>query len=131
MKVARLLLPVLVMLLIVLSPPIAPAADEDFEVAYEFSPDVVGSQGGEVLPASFDEGLIAPRGMNCALCIGYLRDKTRRPGCNGGDDAKPRSCARCSIKTCVDRRGDYCFECARYPCPRLRRLDARTERSTA
>lgn len=81
--------------------------------------------GERLLPASFHEGLIAPCGMNCALCIGYLRDKKRCPGCNGDDDTKPRSCAECSIKTCVERRGDYCFECARYPCARLRRLDAR------
>ncbi len=70
--------------------------------------------------------LIAPCGMNCGLCIGYLREKNRCPGCRTEDAGSlPRSCAGCSIRTCEDRTGDYCYDCAGYPCPRLRRLDKR------
>ncbi|MDN7026125.1 DUF3795 domain-containing protein [Methanoculleus sp. FWC-SCC1] len=70
--------------------------------------------------------LIAPCGMNCALCIGYLREKDRCPGCRAGDASRLRpSCARCTIRNCEDRTGDYCFDCANYPCPRLKRLDKR------
>ncbi|NLT36453.1 MAG: DUF3795 domain-containing protein [Gaiellales bacterium] len=80
------------------------------------------------IPATLCEQLIAPCGMNCGLCLAYLRDKNRCVGCRGDDAAKPRSCVSCIIKVC-DRRSagstDYCFECAIYPCARLRRLDKR------
>jgi len=80
-------------------------------------------------PASFHGALIAPCGMNCALCLAYLREKNRCVGCRGDDDAKPRSCALCTLKTCERRAGstgDYCFDCdGTYPCARLRRLDHR------
>ena len=80
------------------------------------------------LPASMCEELIAPCGMNCALCLAYLRDKNRCAGCHGDDADKPKSCVACSLKTCGQHRAGtagYCFECASYPCPRLRRLDKR------
>ncbi len=80
-------------------------------------------------PASFHSALIAPCGMNCALCLGYLREKNRCAGCRGEDGTKPRSCTLCSLKTCERRTagtGDYCFACdGKYPCARLRRLDQR------
>lgn len=70
--------------------------------------------------------LIAPCGMNCGLCIGYLREKNRCPGCRTEDAAGLRpSCARCRIRQCEDRTGDYCYDCAEYPCARLKRLDKR------
>ncbi|MDD5456566.1 MAG: hypothetical protein PHV30_05985 [Candidatus Margulisbacteria bacterium] len=29
--------------------------------------------------------LIAPCGMNCAICLGYLREKNKCPGCSETD----------------------------------------------
>jgi hypothetical protein len=81
--------------------------------------------GEKLLPDEFREELIAACGMNCALCYAFLREKNRCGGCNGEDDAKPRHCAVCRIKTCDERTGDLCFECAKHPCTRLRRLDRR------
>jgi len=73
-------------------------------------------------------GMIAPCGMNCALCIGHLREKNRCPGCNHRDDTlKAGACRRCSIKLC-EKQGhpnQYCFRCTKYPCRRLRDLDKR------
>ncbi len=78
---------------------------------------------------AFHVGLIAPCGMDCALCLGYLREKNRCVGCRGDDDAKPRYCAVCVLKTCGRRTpglDDYCFNCdEKYPCARLKRLDHR------
>ena len=71
---------------------------------------------------------IAPCGMDCALCIGHLRERNPCPGCNDPRDAlKPPHCVRCAIKTCaVPRRPHrFCFECRGFPCARLRRLDRR------
>ncbi|MBT3273226.1 MAG: DUF3795 domain-containing protein [Spirochaetales bacterium] len=72
--------------------------------------------------------MIAPCGMNCALCIGHLRVKNRCPGCRDSRDAlKPRHCVICRIKTCEEsgKPNKYCFECSSFPCRRLRDLDKR------
>jgi hypothetical protein len=77
---------------------------------------------------SLQSALIAPCGMNCGLCYAYLREKNRCLGCNGDDASKAKSCLMCRIKNC-DERGtsglDFCFQCARFPCARLRQLDKR------
>ena len=52
---------------------------------------------------AFHVGLVAPCGMDCALCLGYLRERNRCAGCRGDDDAKPRYCVTCTLKTCGRR----------------------------
>lgn len=73
--------------------------------------------------------LITPCGMNCALCMAYLRSKNKCPGCRGDDADKSPSCVRCIIARC-DRLGEagskYCStRCDDYPCRRLKDLDKR------
>ena len=72
--------------------------------------------------------LIAPCGMNCHLCIGYLREKNRCPGCNN-IDFKSRSHVKCIIRNCPilqQNKWEYCSsKCAKYPCTRLKNLDKR------
>lgn len=72
--------------------------------------------------------LIAPCGMNCALCYAYLRAKDNCKGCNFSDVNKPTSCRKCIIKNCEHFSGGkskYCFDCKKYPCQRLKQLDKR------
>ena len=72
--------------------------------------------------------LIAPCGMNCGICLGYLRDKNRCPGCHADDAEKSRSCLRCIISHCemlTATPSGFCFECPKYPCRRLKDLDKR------
>ncbi len=74
--------------------------------------------------------LIAPCGMNCALCMAYLlRKKDKCPGCRGDDDLKPGTCLQCSVVTCEIRKElnlKLCSnKCDRYPCKRLKNLDKR------
>lgn len=66
--------------------------------------------------------LLASCGMDCALCQAYQRNKNRCPGCRNGSNRK--SCINCAINLCTKKQV-YCFECAEYPCARLKRLDAR------
>ncbi len=70
--------------------------------------------------------LIAPCGMNCALCMAYQREKNRCPGCRQSDELKPRSCVSCIIKNC-DRLNEegYCISCEKLPCRRMKQLDKR------
>jgi len=75
--------------------------------------------------------LIAPCGMNCALCSGYLALKNdfkskgvKIPYCKG---CRPRD-KQCSFikKRCsklMNKDVQFCFECADFPCKNLAGLD--------
>ncbi len=71
---------------------------------------------------------IAPCGMNCALCMAYVRDRKPCPGCHGEDAQKPYHCVNCSIRHCEELNGKddtLCFACGKFPCRRLKQLDKR------
>jgi hypothetical protein len=80
-----------------------------------------------------EKELIAPCGMNCGLCAGYLALKNdvkskglSLPYCAG---CRPRNkqCAflkkRCRLL--LEGTVQYCYECAGYPCEKLVHLDKR------
>jgi hypothetical protein len=72
--------------------------------------------------------LIAPCGMNCRLCRAYIREKKACPGCHGSDKLKSKSCVSCRIRNCeIISNGKlaYCYECEKYPCGGLNRVDKR------
>ena len=75
------------------------------------------------------QGMIAPCGMNCGICIGHLREKNPCGGCFKKDDKnKPKHCRSCNIVNCMflEKTGSgFCFDCEKYPCTRLERLDKR------
>jgi hypothetical protein len=71
-----------------------------------------------------NKSLIAPCGMNCGLCLHYLRANNKCPGCTSGRKVNGRI-IKCGIRLCRDSRGEYCFDCDKFPCDRLRRLDQR------
>lgn len=77
--------------------------------------------------------LIAPCGMNCGICSGYLALKydvkskgIRMPYCAG---CRPRDkkCAflkkRCDLL--MNGKVNFCYECKNYPCERLQHIDER------
>lgn len=80
-----------------------------------------------------DTELIAPCGMNCGICSGYLAFKhdvkskgIRMPYCTG---CRPRDkkCAflkkRCSLL--LEGRVQYCYQCPDFPCQGLQKIDKR------
>ena len=72
--------------------------------------------------------LIAPCGLNCALCRAYLRSKNKCPGCRADYADKPVTRSRCKIKNCQIRQNGkmkFCISCSCLPCPDLKRLDKR------
>ena len=69
--------------------------------------------------------LIARCGMNCGICMGYLREKNRCPGCRAPDGGKAVSVTRCRIKACDRSKTRFCYACEDYPCGRIRHLDNR------
>jgi hypothetical protein len=82
-----------------------------------------------------DKELIAPCGMNCAICSRYLAYKNDIPVVKGkithcvGCRKKKNLCSR--IKRCKDnkkiRTGEisFCYECDFFPCDRIEKLDNR------
>jgi len=76
--------------------------------------------------------LIAPCGMNCRLCWGYIREKNTCPGCqniNRQESHKSKYRTTCIIRNCeklAKSKTQYCSDrCDSYPCARLKKLDKR------
>jgi hypothetical protein len=79
-------------------------------------------------PEDLHAQLIAPCGMNCGLCMAYLREKNTCKGCRSSHEGKAKSILSCTIRTCETIRkseAGFCSGCGNLPCPRLKRLDAR------
>ena len=73
--------------------------------------------------------LIAPCGMNCGICIGFLREKNKCLGCREMSKNKPEYCRKCIIMHCPRLKKEklkFCSpKCEKYPCTRLKNLDKR------
>lgn len=71
--------------------------------------------------------VIAPCGMDCRLCVAFQRAKKPCAGCMGADIDKPKHCVQCTIKTCPEHNEivRFCYACGKFPCRRLKQLDAR------
>ena len=66
---------------------------------------------------------IAPCGMNCRLCIGYVRAKDK---CDGCLTPNTKCSKQCTLRFCTKRKGNYCdHTCVSFPCQRLKNLDKR------
>ncbi len=79
-------------------------------------------------PSVLKPELIAPCGMNCAICLAYLRPQKKCPGCREDDPDKAKSCRSCIISTCPminENSSHFCYECIKMPCRRLKQLDTR------
>lgn len=79
-------------------------------------------------PGSIEPRMIAPCGMNCALCLAFQRPKRRCPGCRAEGAYRSKSCRSCIIHNCeIIKTGPshFCYECEKLPCRRLKQLDAR------
>ncbi len=71
--------------------------------------------------------LVAPCGINCGVCKAHLRKKKQCLGCHSFD---PNS-TRCIVIKCEERKASvsgYCYECRKFPCRRIKRIDERYRR---
>lgn len=72
--------------------------------------------------------LIAPCGINCGVCLGYLREKNKCSGCRSLNASKPEYCNGCRIKNCEKlsvTKSKFCYDCSKFPCARLKQLEKR------
>ena len=77
---------------------------------------------------TMDNSMIATCGMNCEICMAHLREKKKCNGCNNDDKDKPFHCTKCVIKHCEIKQQlnfNFCYDCPKYPCTRLKQLDKR------
>lgn len=79
------------------------------------------------MPERIEEIMLAPCGMNCAVCYKHVGAKKHAKPCEGclkGDVGKTERCRTCKIKTCAGEKGlTRCFECTDFPCQRIKNLD--------
>ena len=73
--------------------------------------------------------LIAPCGMNCGICMAYLREKNKCPGCRDDNGNLPEYCRKCIIRNCErlkENNWKFCSnKCEKFPCLKLKNLDKR------
>jgi hypothetical protein len=81
----------------------------------------------------FSQDLVAPCGMNCNVCSGYLalkndtkKNDIRMSYCKG---CRPRD-KKCAFlkKSCEHLQThsvQFCYQCAQYPCEKLKHIDMR------
>lgn len=73
--------------------------------------------------ADFAACMVAPCGMNCAVCYKHLGKKPC-PGCNQGDAATPASCRNCRMQACAAEKGvRHCVFCGDFPCKPIKTLE--------
>lgn len=79
------------------------------------------------MPDKIEARMIAPCGVNCLACSAHLDSKKPCRGCRAPIEKITRkSCRNCVKKRCAFERGfQWCFECSRFPCARIRSLDQR------
>lgn len=71
---------------------------------------------------------ISPCGMNCGICIAYLRDKKPCSGCRIESKNKPKHCINCRIINCeylAKVRSGFYFDWERFPCAKMKQSDLR------
>ena len=80
---------------------------------------------------SFSEELIAPCGMNCAICSRYLAyvnnlKRSQCIGCRPGNKICTYLFKKCTgINNKAKGDAAFCFKCDQYPCKQIDRIDSR------
>ncbi len=84
-------------------------------------------------PITLKEELVAPCGMNCAICSNYLAclnnlNKSQCTGCRTTNKKCTYLFEKCtginhSLKG--NANANFCFECDQYPCKEIKRMDRR------
>jgi len=86
---------------------------------------------------SIPEELIAPCGMNCAVCSNYLAyvNNLKRSQCAGCRPSN-KNCTYLFEKCSGMNHGlegtataKFCYECSQYPCKAINRMDSRYQKS--
>ncbi|MBP1756915.1 MAG: hypothetical protein H6Q59_3313 [Firmicutes bacterium] len=79
------------------------------------------------MPEKMEATMIAPCGVNCLACSAHVSNKKPCPGCRAPiEEITRKGCQNCANKQCAFEQGfQWCFQCSRFPCTRIKRLDQR------
>jgi hypothetical protein len=72
--------------------------------------------------------LIGQCGMNCGICMAYLRQKNKCNGCRAINTWNPKTRVNCKLLNClisIEKGYTYCYECTQYPCILVKNMDRR------
>ena len=72
--------------------------------------------------------MIAPCGMNCGICMAFLREKNKCNGCRESNLNKGYTRVNCGIKICCKKKKNgmkFCYECNEFPCDKIKNMDKR------
>lgn len=79
------------------------------------------------MPEKISDIMLAPCGMNCAVCykhVGIRKSGKPCEGCLNSDSGKPEHCRKCKIKSCVIEKGcTHCYECIDFPCKLIKNFE--------
>lgn len=79
------------------------------------------------MPEKIEDIMLAPCGMNCAVCykhVGVRKSVKPCEGCLKSDEGKPEHCRTCKIKNCAQEKGFVrCYECDDFPCKLIKNLE--------
>lgn len=79
------------------------------------------------MPGEIGETMLAPCGMDCAVCykhVGIRKYAKPRAGCLQGDIGKPEHCRTCKIISCAHEKGHTrCLECMDFPCKLIKNME--------
>jgi hypothetical protein len=79
-------------------------------------------------PNPFESILVAPCGIYCGVCRGFMRPKNKCSGCRIDSESKPSYCKTCKIAYCellAKTESGFCYDCEKFPCQRMKQLDKR------
>ena len=71
---------------------------------------------------------LAPCGVNCSVCIAYLREMNKCLGCRINFINKSITRAQFKIKNCSELNKNnlkFCFKCKKFPFDRIKHMDRR------
>lgn len=79
------------------------------------------------MPEQLETVMLAPCGMNCAVCYKHVGAKKNAKPCEGclkGDSGKPEHCRICKIKLCAQEQGlAHCYACTDFPCKLIKSIE--------
>lgn len=83
------------------------------------------------MPEKIDPAHIAPCGIICLFCAFHLRAEKPCGGCHAPAEESIKGNGKsCAKKRCAEERGhQWCFQCAKFPCARIKDLNKRYMRN--
>ena len=79
-----------------------------------------------LMPEKIDPTLLAPCGLDCAVCSRHVHSKIPCPGCRARLSEPDVYRRKCIMRACTAEQGiEHCGQCKTAPCKRLKAFEKR------